>query len=111
MLPLIVYDRRPGQTESADAVCAQADCTCACHCSADSAATMSNIDLLSNQYKLNDADPSVSSGTTSMDSGERKLAALGYTQQLNRGFSTFTNFAVSFSIISILTGVTGGLHL
>lgn len=66
-------------------------------------------DLLNNQYKLSDADPSVASGTSydSQDSGERKLAALGYTQELNRGFNTFTNFAVSFSIISILTGITG----
>ncbi len=66
-------------------------------------------DLLNNQYKLSDTDPSVQSGSSysSQDSGERKLAALGYTQELNRGFSTFTNFAVSFSIISILTGITG----
>lgn len=66
-------------------------------------------DLLNGQYKLSDADPSVSSGTSyaTQDSGERKLAALGYNQELNRGFSTFTNFAVSFSIISILTGITG----
>ena len=64
-------------------------------------------DLLTQQLKLSDNDPSVHSGTSSQDSGERKLAALGYTQELNRGFSTFTNFAVSFSIISILTGITG----
>ena len=66
-------------------------------------------DLLNNQYKLSDEDPSVASGSSysTQDSGERKLAALGYTQELNRGFSTFTNFAVSFSIISILTGITG----
>lgn len=66
-------------------------------------------DLLTNQYKLSDEDPSVASGSSyaTQDSGERKLAALGYTQELNRGFSTFTNFAVSFSIISILTGITG----
>ena len=64
-------------------------------------------DLLTHQFKLSDTDPSVHSGTSSQDSGERKLAALGYTQELNRGFSTFTNFAVSFSIISILTGITG----
>lgn len=66
-------------------------------------------DLLNNQYKLSDENPSVASGSSyaTQDSGERKLAALGYTQELNRGFSTFTNFAVSFSIISILTGITG----
>ena len=73
---------------------------------------MSDQDLLSNQFKVTGPDTSVSSGisgSTSIDSGERKLAALGYTQQLNRGFNTFTNFAVSFSIISIVTGITGGL--
>ena len=72
-------------------------------------ASAKSHDLLSNQYKLSDADPSVASGASysTQDSGERKLAALGYTQELNRGFSTFTNFAVSFSIISLMTGITG----
>ena len=71
--------------------------------------TAKSHDLLNNQYKLSDENPSVASGSSysTQDSGERKLAALGYTQELNRGFSTFTNFAVSFSIISILTGITG----
>src|ERR1700686_1994658 len=35
---------------------------------------------------------------------ERDLARLGYTQQLYREMGGFSNFAVSFSIISILTG-------
>lgn len=35
---------------------------------------------------------------------ERRLAALGYKQELNRTWSGFSNFAISFSIISILTG-------
>src|SRR5438046_8032184 len=34
----------------------------------------------------------------------RDLARLGYTQQLFREMGGFSNFAVSFSIISILTG-------
>ena len=38
------------------------------------------------------------------DSGEARMRELGYKQELNRGFSTFTNCAVSMSIISILTG-------
>ncbi len=38
------------------------------------------------------------------DSEERVLAKLGYEQQLDRRLSAFSNFAVSFSIISILTG-------
>ena len=35
---------------------------------------------------------------------ERRLAALGYKQELKRSFSGFSNFAISFSIISILSG-------
>ena len=35
---------------------------------------------------------------------ERRLAELGYKQELNRNWSGFSNFAISFSIISILAG-------
>jgi amino acid transporter len=35
---------------------------------------------------------------------EKMLAALGYKQELNRSWSGFSNFAISFSIISILAG-------
>ncbi|MGZ4445209.1 MAG: amino acid permease [Nocardioides sp.] len=35
---------------------------------------------------------------------ERHLAKLGYAQDLNRSWSGFSNFAISFSIISILAG-------
>lgn len=35
---------------------------------------------------------------------ERQLAELGYKQELNRTWSGFSNFAISFSIISILAG-------
>lgn len=35
---------------------------------------------------------------------ERRLAALGYKQELKRSFSAFSNFAISFSIISVLSG-------
>jgi len=35
---------------------------------------------------------------------ERRLAELGYRQDLHRGWSGFSNFAISFSIISILAG-------
>ncbi|GAA5832890.1 hypothetical protein JCM5353_003743 [Sporobolomyces roseus] len=34
------------------------------------------------------------------------LADLGYTQELKRGFSLLENFGISFSIISIITGIT-----
>jgi amino acid transporter len=35
---------------------------------------------------------------------ERRLAELGYKQELSRSWSGFSNFAISFSIISILAG-------
>src|SRR6185503_6854806 len=35
---------------------------------------------------------------------EAELRRLGYAQQLRRGMSAFGNFALSFSVISILTG-------
>ncbi len=38
------------------------------------------------------------------DADAKRLAELGYTQELHRGMSGFSNFAVSFSIISILAG-------
>jgi amino acid transporter len=38
------------------------------------------------------------------DEDERRLAELGYRQDLHRGWSGFSNFAISFSIISILAG-------
>src|SRR5216684_5935662 len=38
------------------------------------------------------------------DDDARELADLGYTQQLFREMGGFSNFAVSFSVISILTG-------
>src|SRR3954469_10630463 len=39
-----------------------------------------------------------------VDRDARQLQALGYAQQLLRGMGGFSNFAISFSIISILTG-------
>ena len=39
-----------------------------------------------------------------IDPDAARLAELGYKQELHRGMSGFSNFAVSFSIISILSG-------
>src|SRR2546421_7934686 len=39
-----------------------------------------------------------------MGEDERQLAALGYKQEPSRGWSSFTNFAISFPIISVLAG-------
>src|SRR3954463_15036693 len=44
----------------------------------------------------------ISSGTPGRD--EQQLAELGYKQELNRVWSGFTNFAISFTIISVLAG-------
>jgi amino acid transporter len=41
-------------------------------------------------------------GTLTAD--EQRLADLGYKQELHRGWSSFSNFAISFSIISVLAG-------
>src|SRR6266545_628411 len=38
------------------------------------------------------------------DRDERKLAELGYRQELERAWSGFSNFAISFTIISVLAG-------
>jgi amino acid transporter len=46
----------------------------------------------------------MSSTAGSLSSDEQRLAELGYKQELKRGWSGFSNFAISFSIISILAG-------
>ena len=38
------------------------------------------------------------------DRDEQRLAELGYKQELTRGWSGFSNFAISFTIISVLAG-------
>ncbi len=42
--------------------------------------------------------------TANVSDDEKRLAELGYKQELNRSWSGFSNFAISFSIISILAG-------
>ncbi|MCW2831026.1 MAG: amino acid/polyamine/organocation transporter, superfamily [Aeromicrobium sp.] len=42
--------------------------------------------------------------TDQLNDDEKLLAELGYKQELNRSWSSFSNFAISFSIISILAG-------
>ena len=42
--------------------------------------------------------------TAQLTADEQRLAELGYKQELNRSWSGFSNFAISFSIISILAG-------
>jgi amino acid transporter len=42
--------------------------------------------------------------TQFQDDDEKTLAGLGYTQSLDRAWSSFSNFAISFTIISVLAG-------
>jgi amino acid transporter len=49
-----------------------------------------------------DTAASRAAGATTDD--ERQLAELGYRQELSRAWSGFTNFAISFTIISVLAG-------
>src|SRR5271170_1134111 len=44
------------------------------------------------------------STTSTARTDEQRLAELGYKQELRRGWSGFSNFAISFSIICILAG-------
>jgi amino acid transporter len=46
----------------------------------------------------------MTSSKNELDADARRLAELGYKQELHRGWSGFSNFAISFSIISILAG-------
>jgi amino acid transporter len=46
----------------------------------------------------------MSTATESLSADEQRLADLGYKQELKRGWSSFSNFAISFSIISVLAG-------
>jgi amino acid transporter len=39
-----------------------------------------------------------------IDADTKRLHELGYAQELHRGMGTFSNFAISFSIISVLAG-------
>jgi amino acid transporter len=46
----------------------------------------------------------MSSTTEGLSADEKRLAEMGYKQELHRGWSSFSNFAISFSIISVLAG-------
>ena len=50
------------------------------------------------------AEEIASPAVQAADSDERRLHELGYAQELLRRMSGFSNFAVSFTIISILSG-------
>ena len=48
--------------------------------------------------------PTSKPGVAVLSADEKRLHELGYAQELHRGMGWFSNFAVSFTIISILSG-------
>src|ERR1700760_1432330 len=48
--------------------------------------------------------PAANGGGTALSVDEQRLHDMGYAQELRRHMSGFSNFAVSFTIISILSG-------
>src|SRR5207302_9909469 len=54
------------------------------------------------EREVNLSTPETPASSASQD--ERQLAELGYKQELSRAWSGFTNFAISFTIISVLAG-------
>jgi amino acid transporter len=51
-----------------------------------------------------DVTPPVTPPVSGQTEDERQLADMGYRQELSRAWSGFTNFAISFTIISVLAG-------
>ena len=45
-----------------------------------------------------------------VDNDSEELAKFGYKQDLKRSMRKFSSFAVSFSLISILTGIFANFH-
>jgi hypothetical protein len=46
-----------------------------------------------------------------IEADRQQLHKMGYAQELRRGLSTFSNFAISFSIISVLAGALTTMYL
>ncbi|KAK7280417.1 hypothetical protein RJT34_25481 [Clitoria ternatea] len=62
--------------------------------------------MVSASEKMTLPSHGVANGHAQLDSGHARLHELGYKQELKRDLSVISNFAFSFSIISVLTGVT-----
>ena len=58
-----------------------------------------------------DREYHVSQNEPTHDADRQRLNELGYAQELHRGMGTFSNFAISFSIISILAGALTSFSL
>ena len=48
--------------------------------------------------------PETAGSTEGLTEDEKRLHEMGYKQELSRAWSGFTNFAISFTIISVLAG-------
>ena len=46
-----------------------------------------------------------------IEADTQQLHSMGYAQELRRGLGTFSNFAISFSIISVLAGALTTFYL
>ncbi|XP_072950745.1 amino-acid permease BAT1 homolog isoform X3 [Typha angustifolia] len=57
-------------------------------------------------WKKDESNGSARIDIDASDSGHARLKELGYKQELKRDLSVLSNFAFSFSIISVLTGIT-----
>ena len=53
-----------------------------------------------------DAVRRASAHSAAREDDEDRLAELGYKQELRRDWSLLHNFGISFSIISVITGIT-----
>nr|CAD1834209.1 unnamed protein product [Ananas comosus var. bracteatus] len=58
------------------------------------------------KHESNGISRSITTVEAPLDSGGARLHELGYKQELKRDLSVLSNFAFSFSIISVLTGIT-----
>ena len=65
---------------------------------------MRPMDASSNRRVTVTEQGSASPPVNQMDEDTKRLHEMGYAQELNRSMSKFSNFAISFTIISILSG-------
>ena len=55
--------------------------------------------------------PQTAGSTEGLSADEQRLHEMGYKQELSRAWSGFTNFAISFTIISVLAGMLHDVRL
>ena len=53
---------------------------------------------------MDDASGAATQAASGAKTDTQKLHEMGYAQELKRGMGAFSNFAISFTIISILSG-------